>query len=63
MWGDPRAPIERATAEAVTRALRWDQVRCWCFFQVPPKSAAPRRCWEQIKDSTVEVVPLFGGLD
>lgn len=61
---DPRTPIERAVAEAVIRALRGDQGSVLAFL---PGAAEIRRTEallrEQIKDPTVDVVPLSGALD
>jgi ATP-dependent helicase HrpB len=61
---DPRTPIERAVAEAVTRSLRADPGSVLAFL---PGAAEIRRTEtllrEQVKDPMVDIVPLFGGLD
>jgi ATP-dependent helicase HrpB len=61
---DLRMPIERSIAEAVTRSLRSDPGSVLVFL---PGAAEIRRTEtllrEQIKDTTIDVVPLFGGLD
>ena len=61
---DPRTPIERAVAEAVTRSLRADPGSVLAFL---PGAAEIRRTEtllrEQVKDPMVDIVPLYGGLD
>ncbi len=61
---DPRQPIERQTADAVTRALRADAGSALVFL---PGQAEIRRTEaqlsERIGDPAVEVVTLYGALD
>ncbi len=61
---DPRAPIERQVADAVSRALRADTGSLLVFL---PGAAEIRRTETQLKErvaeANVDIVTLFGALD
>jgi ATP-dependent helicase HrpB len=61
---DPRTPIERQVADAVTRALRAEAGSLLVFL---PGAAEIRRVEtllrERVRDHAVDVVPLYGALD
>ncbi|HTS40809.1 MAG TPA: ATP-dependent helicase HrpB [Xanthobacteraceae bacterium] len=61
---DPRTPVERAVVDTVVRGLRSDQGSVLVFV---PGAGEIRRTEtllrEQIKDASVDIVPLYGGLD
>ena len=61
---DPRAPVERQTADAVIKGLRGEPGSLLVFL---PGAAEIRRTQtllqERVADSAVDIVPLFGALD
>ncbi len=61
---DPRAPIDRAVADAAARALRSDRGSVLVFL---PGTAEIRRAEshlrEQVSDPAIDIVPLYGSLD
>jgi ATP-dependent helicase HrpB len=61
---DPREPIERAVAEAVTQALRAEQGSVLAFL---PGAGEIRRAQtllrERVSGSSIDIMPLFGALD
>ena len=62
---DPRAPIERAVADAGDRgAAQRRRARCWRFCRAPARSAAPKRsCASASVDPAIDVVALYGALE